>query len=121
MALGVLRNLDALQTARWRPTHKRHHTIKVARWRSCIHPANKWLGSAFRDPSGRCTIALAQSSAGLAHDRRLIGPSRRVERHVEAVPTVDRNNRKSKLCQFRLAEFLACHVVDRIRNLLVLK
>ena len=38
-----------------------------------------------------------QSSAGLAHDRRLIGPSRRVERHVEAVPTVDRNNRKSKL------------------------
>jgi len=58
----------------------------------------------------------AQSSAGFAHDRRLIVPRRRVERHVEAVPTIDRDNRKGKLRQFSLAELLTCRVVDHLRN-----
>jgi hypothetical protein len=52
--------------------------------------------------------AVAQFSAGLAHHRRLIVPSWRLERHVETVPTIDCDNRQGKLCQFGLAELLTC-------------
>ena len=46
----------------------------------------------------------------------LIIPGRGVERHVESVPTIDRDNRQGKLGEFSLAELLTSRVIHGVRN-----
>src|SRR5215470_10897580 len=45
----------------------------------------------------------------------------RVKRHIEAVPAIDRDNRERELRQFGLTELLAGDVINRVRNLLIVK
>src|SRR5262249_2979833 len=69
-------------------------------------------------PTSRCRFAVLR---GRLLDVGLIVPGRRMERDVEPVPTVNRDNHQSKLGQFSFAEFLAGRIVHGVRNFLVLK
>jgi hypothetical protein len=60
-------------------------------------------------------------SASFRCDRRLVVSGPCMERHIEAVPTINRDNCQGELRQFGVAELLACYVVNSARNLLVLK